>query len=176
MPKGSSIFRVLVACLTAAAALCVSPSVASASTKPGTCKVTGDGTLGNGAYFAISVNGTQATYDSNGHATLITDTGYAYRFTVIFVFCGHDGGGGPGAPGGDGLPNIANAEGPGISQDGVPVYFATTIHDHGEGCSSQPINCDEWATTVTDATQTTVLYHAAGRLISGNMQIQTNGS
>ena len=177
LPRRSSIVRVLLGCVIVGAALCAPSTIASAATKPGTCKVTGDGSLATGTYLNISETAVQGTGDPNGTVALVTSSGDVYQFGTTYLFCGHDGGGGPGSPNPQpGVPNIANTEGPG-TKNGVPgYYFAATIHDHGEGSASgKPINPDEFAIQVVDSTQTTVLFQEGGLLVSGNIQIQTNG-
>jgi hypothetical protein len=123
---------------------------------------------------------TGGTGDPNGSVKLVAPSGDVYQFATNFLFCGHDGGGGPGAPHNPQAtdPNIANTEGPG-TKNGIPgYYFAATIHDHGEGWTgigNTPQNGDEFAVSVADTSGTTIFLHTSGIITSGNIQIQTTG-
>jgi hypothetical protein len=178
MAKGSSIARMLCATVIVGAALCVPSSVVNAGVQNGGCKVTGGGTQGYGvnAHLEVSAHWDGASQYS-GNVTLTTPAGDVYQFNVTFLFCGHDGGGGPGAPN-DGSPgdaNIANFEGYG-KKNGVPGYdYAVTLHDHGEGVTGNHLeNPDEFAIQVERTADQVIVEHYAGAILGGgNFQVQT---
>ena len=130
--------------------------------------LTGSGAANYGDFpivsFAVNVNVGKG--EVKGSFTFTTPAG-TFVGSVTAVECRRDGGGGPGVP--VFVPNIANFEGTG-QFNGVAGYdFAATLHDHGEGKSSNQLP-DELAATAADSS--TVVSHGAGLLTSGNIQLR----
>jgi hypothetical protein len=154
----------------------LAPSVALAGVKDNQCKLTGTGTIASGDTLVLSVKANNTTGAATGTVQLNTATGDIYDFSVTFMSCRRDGGGGPGAPGG--ISNIPELEGSG-TKNGVAGYdFAATVHDHGEGSTgvAQNLLPDEFGITAAVAPDDVVIdFQASGLLVSGNFQVQSPG-
>jgi hypothetical protein len=125
------------------------------------CKLTGGGVTGDGGRFRANAKVTKG--EVVGRVKLRTAAGERFRGNVTALQCRRDGGGGPGSP--EGNANIADVEGTGL-WNGVPIEWAGTLHDHGEGNLTDRLADDVAITVVLPAGLT-----VAGVLVAGNVQI-----